>query len=125
MLVSITVSIRILSFNSVLATRKTYRAVLSEPKLVIPEGYSPPVPPPAQSDQSQTMQLDHPATSVTAQQKPHPLPPANQKKRPQEEAEIGDVGAVGNSSNAANQGVDGLSKKKKRKKNKQGGQQQA
>ncbi|KAE9386961.1 hypothetical protein BT96DRAFT_981558 [Gymnopus androsaceus JB14] len=87
-------------------TRKTYRAVFSEPELVIPEGYSTPQPPlPKDTTQSVTQSS---ASSIVGQ-----------KKRPREEIDAGDSNevqsVVGAETGQIDQGVD---KKKKRKKNK-------
>ncbi|KAE9390759.1 PHP domain-like protein [Gymnopus androsaceus JB14] len=88
-------------------TRKTYRAVFSEPELVIPEGYSAPQPQlPLPKDTTQSVTQSS-ASSI-----------GGQKKRPREENDAGDSTEVqsvaGAETGRIEQGID----KKKRKKNK-------
>ncbi|KAK1228473.1 RNA-binding RNA processing protein rpp1 [Marasmius sp. AFHP31] len=91
-------------------TRKTYRAVLSEPVIVVPEGYYPNEP----SIVSQTPNEQPTATSTSGGQDP-----PNGKKRPREDETSGVVGNL-NSNETASKGGEGEKKKKKRKKNKDG-----
>ncbi|KAJ7593088.1 PHP domain-like protein [Mycena floridula] len=81
------------------ATRRTYRAVLSMPKVVVPEGYVAPETP---------TEVDQPGKSQM------------QKKRAREDVEMN---TVGNATSANTPNVEGSPTKKKRKKNKQSGQQ--
>ncbi|KAL0563583.1 RNA-binding RNA processing protein rpp1 [Marasmius crinis-equi] len=89
-------------------TRKTYRAVLSEPVIVIPEGYYP-------NEPSQVPQLPSdepvaPRTSTGTQP-----PPQNGKKRSRE-----DDNPAATANSLAKGGEGGEKKKKKRKKDKDG-----
>ena len=100
-------------------TRKTYRAVLSEPRVVIPEGYTQVEPPaPAESTTATSTSAALPATSAET-----PAPNAdaangnatfNGKKRPRDETGSG----TSTPTQAAQQ--DGGGSKKKKKKNKGG-----
>ncbi|KAJ3922508.1 PHP domain-like protein [Lentinula edodes] len=94
-------------------TRKTYRAVFSEPVLVIPEGYTAPTQfPPAVSTQSRNPSAQLPSVS-------QPQTSGGQKKRPRDD-DIVDSNqkqtGSGTSSGPIGQSGD---KKKKRKKNKE------
>ncbi|KAJ4488391.1 PHP domain-like protein [Lentinula aciculospora] len=93
-------------------TRKTYRAVFSEPVLVIPEGYSAPtqLPPPAVSD---TFTASAPIPSASS----HEAVPG-QKKRPLEDDAVESNHKQNTSATASAQINQSGDKKKKRKKNK-------
>lgn len=89
-------------------TRKTYRAVLSEPKIVIPDA---PAPDKQSSTARQSIEEDT-LDDSTANRSAIAIPP----KRTREE---GDPAATPTLDASTASGPDGPSKKKKRKKNKQ------
>ena len=99
--------------------RKTYRAVLSEPKLVIPEAIG--VPPPVQ----QINDGKNPPESVNLPQTPHPNPtdhltlrdPSDSKKRPsgEDDPEFTTNGQVNTKTGEAVHTEGELSRKRKKK----------
>ncbi|KAJ3751965.1 RNase P subunit p30-domain-containing protein [Lentinula raphanica] len=100
-------------------TRKTYRAVFSEPTLVIPEGYSAPAQlPPTVTPDSSTTTSTAPTTAPPSSTQQVTSSSKQNKKRPREEDGVDSnqkQNPAGPSSDAQAQGGD---KKKKRKKNK-------
>ncbi|KAG7093989.1 hypothetical protein E1B28_007619 [Marasmius oreades] len=89
-------------------TRKTYRAVLSEPVIMVPEGYYPDQP-------AETTQPTH-NVSVAPLATEKDVNSVNGKKRPREEDVIGGT-ATNLTSNHSSKGGEGDKRKKKRKKN--------
>ncbi|KAF8066543.1 PHP domain-like protein [Lyophyllum atratum] len=92
-------------------TRNTYRAVFSEPVVVIPEGAEPPAPPTSEGPVSEST---GPTSTEGTPARSGSTPQPSQKKRPREgggEAEAGTEGSTAGT---------GDSQKKKRKKNRGG-----
>ncbi|KAJ3787881.1 RNase P subunit p30-domain-containing protein [Lentinula aff. detonsa] len=92
-------------------TRKTYRAVFSEPTLVIPEGYSAPAPPTASTPTLASLPLPSSQQAVAI---------GGQKKRPREEDLVDSKQKQQNTSGTVSGQIgQGSDKKKKRKNNKE------
>ncbi|KAI0375530.1 PHP domain-like protein [Pilatotrama ljubarskyi] len=88
-------------------TRKTYRAVFSEPKVVIPDGAST-----AQPSDVEMAENTESASSLPEQG-------ANGRKRPLEQGTHAGAAPSTQPANASSEGVEGAASRKKKKKNKQ------